>query len=403
MPVPPAKFALILGAVLLAGMVSASINPMLALYLVREARATPGELGGVLAAFNIAGMIASLTLGYLADRYHLLRQFFVLTALTGAACYAVLAASPSLAVVTLALVLLGGPGLAFISHMFALLRGAGLPDHQLTYTRAAFSLSWVIGPALGAFLVHGYGFGALFVVAAVIAPVALAAVLALLPGAGRPAPAPRSDAPVARPAASPLGLVAAVVVSFVCLQAVNSATVSYLPILVTEQRGESLQWPGVALGLCAALEVVALWLLGRYRNFGLSKATMVGIGAGAGALYALGLAVFDGVAALLALQVLNAVFIAAVMGVGMAWFQDLAAGRLGLMTAIYMNTSRLGAVVAAGLLGTQQVALPSWLGGIFGPDAAGGGVGLVPLLLAVVLGVAGWVGVLAVRRASARP
>lgn len=382
------RFTFILAAVFLVGVVSASINPMLALYLLREVQASPVQLSGVLAALNVSGLVFSLALGALADRQGHLSQIFTAASAAAFACYVFLAGAPPLWHATLSLVVLGGPALSVISLMFGRLRQFGLPESQVLYARAAFSLSWIAGPAIGAFLVQDLGFAYLFLGAAVASLAGMLGVLTLLPQRLEAvAPAASEEVSRASSTAGSSGLtVTAMVAAFVCLQAVNSATVSYLPILVAEIRGLELSWPGIALGLCASLEVVVLYLMGRFSNFGMRKTTAVAIGAASGLAYVIGLAVLPSVAALLALQVFNAIFVATVHGVGMTWFQELSSARPGLMTAIYMNTSRLGALVAAPVLGTQQ----------FGVG------GLMPLATCAALALAGLLAVVWLASRSSR-
>jgi SET family sugar efflux transporter-like MFS transporter len=57
-----------------------------------------------------------------------------------------------------------------------------------------------------------------------------------------------------------------------------------------------------------------------------------------------------------AAQVLNACFIAAVNGPGMAYFQDLMPTRPGRATTMFANTSRLSVMLAGLIFGVVQVA-----------------------------------------------
>jgi MFS transporter, SET family, sugar efflux transporter len=379
------RFVLVLLAVLLVGMISASVNPMLALYLTREAGASQPQLSGVLAAFNTAGMAASLGLGLLADRRGKLRQTFVVASMSACGAYISLALVPPLWLITLVLVIFGGPALAVISLLFGLLRHSGLDDSQVIYARAAFSTSWIIGPAVGVLLVRDVGFGALFAFSSLVSALSMLGVLFFLPrsSSGGAVVLYKNDRREREEGrrVSVGWIVVVMVVAFACLQAVNSVTVSFLPILTADLRRIDLSWSGIALGVCAGLEVLILFTLGRLRYFGRSRAAIVGIGSVVGLVYVLGLSFFTSVPALLALQLPNAIFIATVLGVGMQWFQDMSRAKPGLMTAIYMNTSRLGALLAAPALGL-------------------GGLG--PLWASAGLATAGVIGVLAASHTSRR-
>lgn len=54
---------------------------------------------------------------------------------------------------------------------------------------------------------------------------------------------------------------------------------------------------------------------------------------------------------LLGLQLLNAIFIGILGGIGMLYFQDLMPGQAGSATTLYTNTSRVGWIIAGAVAG----------------------------------------------------
>ena len=56
-------------------------------------------------------------------------------------------------------------------------------------------------------------------------------------------------------------------------------------------------------------------------------------------------------ALLLAMQVLNAIYIGILAGIGMLYFQDLMPGQAGAATTLYTNTTRVGWIIAGSLAG----------------------------------------------------
>jgi SET family sugar efflux transporter-like MFS transporter len=54
---------------------------------------------------------------------------------------------------------------------------------------------------------------------------------------------------------------------------------------------------------------------------------------------------------LLALQLLNAIYIGILAGIGMLYFQDLMPGQAGAATTLYTNTTRVGWIIAGSLAG----------------------------------------------------
>ena len=51
------------------------------------------------------------------------------------------------------------------------------------------------------------------------------------------------------------------------------------------------------------------------------------------------------------LQLLNAIFIGILGGIGMLYFQDLMPGQAGSATTLYTNTSRVGWIIAGSVAG----------------------------------------------------
>lgn len=139
-----------------------------------------------------------------------------------------------------------------------------------------------------------------------------------------------------------------VMVAFVGLQATNAVAVSIMTIYVTQTMGLDIVWAGVALGVAAGLEVPALLAMGKLTDR-YSHLLLIATGCLAGIAYYLGLAFVADPWSLLALQLLNAWFFAAVAGVGLPLFQDLIP-RPGLATGLYMNTRRVGAIVSGPII-----------------------------------------------------
>ena len=85
------------------------------------------------------------------------------------------------------------------------------------------------------------------------------------------------------------------------------------------------------------------------RRFG--KRFLMRIAAAAGALFYLCLLFTTGTVALLALQLLNAVFIGILAGIGMLYFQDLMPKQAGAATTLFTNSTRVGWIIAGSCAG----------------------------------------------------
>lgn len=335
------------------GLQVAFLNPALALLLVALYRATPAEVGWALAIYNASGFVAALLVPAWADRRHdylrpLLGCELATLALAGA-----LAATSVLPVAVAALVVLGGPAGVSATLLFAQLKHAGATSTEVVHTRAVVSLAWIAGPPLATLLIGWFGSRSVLVALAVVTVAGAASVAVLVRTEGRAA-ATDERAPVEEdgPPVSPVGVVV-VVAAFVALQATNAAAVSVMGLYVTDSLGLDVLWAGIALGVAAGLEIPALLLTGRLsRRFG--DLTLIAWGSVAGVAYYAGMAAADGPVPLIGLQVLNAVFFAAVAGPGLTLFQRIIP-RPGMAAGLYFNARRLGAIASGPLIGLAAV------------------------------------------------
>jgi len=335
-------------AALLWGLQAAFLSPALALILVSLFGASTSDVGWVLSIYNASGFVFSLLLPANADRLGTyLGTMAACGVLTGALALS-LALVTTLPLAVVALVVLGGPAGVGSSLLYAHLRHSGGSAADVVNTRAIFSVAWVAGPPLAALIIGTFGNRA--ILAAIVAVAALnVATTAAMMSQHRRMVADEVPGPIAAdgPPASKLtaGLV---MVAFVGLQATNAVAVSIMTIYVTQTMHLDIIWAGIALGVAAGLEVPALLVMGKLSDRH-SHLLLIATGCLAGIAYYLGLAFVADPWSLLALQLLNAWFFAAVAGVGLPLFQDLIP-RPGLATGLYMNTRRVGAIVSGPII-----------------------------------------------------
>lgn len=360
-PAAPGRLLLPASA-LLWGLQFAFLNPAIGIILVTLYDATPAEVGLSLAAYNVSGFVSTLVVPTRADRSgDYLVPMLWCGALTVALTSA-LALSTTLAPAVLALVALGGPAGVGIGLLFAHQRSAGASVPEMMRTRAVFSFSWVAGPPLAAFLMGLLGNRSVLWAIAGVAVVGMAITGVMIRARSRSGDAPAMAAgpadrlvdAVRRPG------VPLLVVALVVLMAAGSAAVSALPLLVTQQLGLDVIWSGIALGVAAGLEIPVLLALGRVAHrYGQRR--LVAGGCAAGVAYFVTMTFCAGPVVLVGAQPLNAVFVAAVSGLGLTLVQDVV-GRPGLASALFMNTNRIGAIIAGPVLA---------IGGLRGPGYSG--------------------------------
>jgi SET family sugar efflux transporter-like MFS transporter len=222
--------------------------------------------------------------------------------------------------------------------------------------RSLLSLAWVGGPPLAAYLIGAVDFRGLFIVAAAMH-------LAVLPvlvrfrntDTARPEPSSGDDPAATDSAPAPTtGHLVRTSAAFVLLQCAGGLGVMSMPLLVSVDLKGNVGDAGLILGLCAGLEIPLMLLFGALA-VRRSPRRLLLLGAGIGVAYFAAMTLTGAVWHIAAAQVLNACFIAAVTGLGIAYFQDLMPTRLGRATTMFTNTYTLSAMLAGLIFGVVQV------------------------------------------------
>ncbi|WP_165831811.1 MFS transporter [Brachybacterium endophyticum] len=362
---------LVPASALVGGLQLALLNPVIALLLASLFDAGPGEVGLVLAIMNASGFLAAILIPAWADRHGDYTRPMILCAALTLATVLALAVVSSLTLAGIVLVVLAGPAGVWSGMLFAQQRASGADSEQVVRTRAVFSVAWVAGPPLATGVMTGFGDRAVLLLIAAVAAgsIALSILLDRAVASARKRRSEAGDAgspddPDAGPGSGPdttgdaalpeqrrTGRLELVVVTaaITALQAGNAGSVTAMPLLVTDHLALAPVWAGAALGTCAALEAPALLLMGRLTR-SLRPTALLAAGAVLGAVYYAVVPLLASPVALVGLQILNALSIAALSGIALAWMQEAIAGP-GLASGIYLNSRRVGAIVSGPLLG----------------------------------------------------
>lgn len=375
------KRLLVPSSALLWGLQFAFLNPALALLLVSLFNATAGDVGWVLIVYNASALLASWLVPAYADRsQNYLSPMLACGILTLALC-GLLAATTSLPVAVVGLIVLGGPAGVGSSLLFAHLKHSGASLTDSMNTRAIVSFAWVAGPPLATFIMGTLGNRAILLAIGAVAVLNIGTTAALISRRPR-RPAEREALAGSDGHGQPMskGAIATVVLGFIALQAANRSAVSIMGLFVTQELRIDVMWAGVILGVSAALEIPALLLIGRLGRRFSSRALLIS-GCIAGIAYYAAMAAASSPEVLIALQILNAWSFAMVAGVGLTLFQQIIP-RPGLASGLFANAARLGAIVSGAVIGIGSTTALGYQG-VFAACA-----GLTVLALAV-LSVAG--------------
>jgi MFS transporter, SET family, sugar efflux transporter len=377
-----------LGLVFLAVGVSVALFiPFLALFLSTEVHAGPVRVTVFLITGPLAGVVVASLIGRLSDRRPIRRRLMIGAALIGVVGTALTAVTRDYWLLLLLQVTAIAVAGSLFPQTFAYAREVlqrDLPERAamgITSLRTVFSIAWVAGPPLGAALVEAGGFRLVYGVAAltyaVAAAVATFGLSEVGPPQGRPPRAGAAQtiaAPGPPPSRATLILVTA---TFTALQCPLTLGVQALPLFIQGELGGQVSDAGLILGLCAALEIPLLlgmgWLTTR-----IPVRTIIVGGAACGVAYFLIATAAGAVWVLLAAQIVNALFIAAISGPSISFVQDLMPDQPGRATTLFTNTFPIGAMLAGPLLGVAARFDYRWAYAI---NAALCALGLVLLLM----------------------
>ncbi|MEV4627365.1 sugar efflux transporter [Micromonospora sp. NPDC049523] len=362
---PPALLAL--GLVTLGvGISTAVAVPFLSLFLSTAVHAGPVRITVFLIVTPIAGVVASTLVGRLSDRRPIRRALLIGTSVAGVIGMGVAAFVRDywvLLALTVTATSLAG---ALFPQTFAYARelltrdGAGRAAMGTNALRTVFSLAWVAGPPLAAFLIDVGGFTYLYGIAALMYAAVALVVVFWLDELDPPTASTAPIAPDGEPTPDVPGMVEAsrrtvllTAVAFTLLQCPLTLSLQTLPLFVSGNLDGNLDDAGLILGLCAALEIPLMLGLGVLTTRFPLRVLML-VGAGSGVAYHVCAALTGSVSMLAVAQILNAVFIAAVSGLGISYMQDLLPRQPGRATTLFTNTFPIGAILAGPLFGLAQ-------------------------------------------------
>ena len=340
---------------LLTGVGYALAGPFLSLFLIKELAVGPVAVGAFLLVSALASMLVSTLVGRLSDARAIRRTLLVVAGISGTVGWLLFAVLRNYWLLLVVAVTFWAVSSSQIPQMYAYARqllersGSAKAPLAMSGLRMTMSIAWVGGPPLGALLLGGGGFTWLFGVSAAIYVLAVLVALTWLPELGPSTAATREVAP--RSGMRREMVLAAL--AFVLLQGATTVGVTAMPLFVTESLGGTTGDAGLVLGLCAALEIPLMLAFGALALRVNHRVLVLSGGVVALAYYSVML-MTQATWQVMAAQVLHAVVISAVMGVGISYFQDLAPDRPGYASTLFTNTYKTSAMLTGPLVGLAQ-------------------------------------------------
>lgn len=336
----------------LTGIAGALQTPTLSIFLTDEVHARPAMVGFFFTGSAVIGILVSQFLAGRSDKRGDRKSLIVFCCLLGVLACTLFAWNRNYFVLLFVGVFLSSFGSTANPQMFALAREhADKTGREAvmfsSFLRAQVSLAWVIGPPLAYALAMGFSFTVMYLSAAVAFIVCGVMVWLFLPSMQKELPL--ATGTVEAPRRNRRGTLLLFVICTL-MWGSNSLYIINMPLFIINELHLPEKLAGVMMGTAAGLEIPTMLIAGYFAKR-LGKRFLMRVAAVGGVCFYAGMLMAHSPAILLGLQLLNAIFIGILGGIGMLYFQDLMPGQAGSATTLYTNTSRVGWIIAGSVAG----------------------------------------------------
>lgn len=336
----------------LTGIAGALQTPTLSIFLTDEVHARPAMVGFFFTGSAVIGILVSQFLAGRSDKRGDRKSLIVFCCLLGVLACTLFAWNRNYFVLLFVGVFLSSFGSTANPQMFALAREhADKTGREAvmfsSFLRAQVSLAWVIGPPLAYALAMGFSFTVMYLSAAVAFIVCGVMVWLFLPSMQKELPL--ATGTVEAPRRNRRDTLLLFVICTL-MWGSNSPYIINMPLFIINELHLPEKLAGVMMGTAAGLEIPTMLIAGYFAKR-LGKRFLMRVAAVGGVCFYAGMLMAHSPVILLGLQLLNAIFIGILGGIGMLYFQDLMPGQAGSATTLYTNTSRVGWIIAGSVAG----------------------------------------------------
>ncbi|ENC18349.1 sugar efflux transporter SetB [Escherichia coli] len=336
----------------LTGIAGALQTPTLSIFLTDEVHARPAMVGFFFTGSAVIGILVSQFLAGRSDKRGDRKSLIVFCCLLGVLACTLFAWNRNYFVLLFVGVFLSSFGSTANPQMFVLAREhadktgreAGMFS---SFLRAQVSLAWVIGPPLAYALAMGFSFTVMYLSAAVAFIVCGVMVWLFLPSMQKELPL--ATGTIEAPRRNRRDTLLLFVICTL-MWGSNSLYIINMPLFIINELHLPEKLAGVMMGTAAGLEIPTMLIAGYFAKR-LGKRFLMRVAAVGGVCFYAGMLMAHSPVILLGLQLLNAIFIGILGGIGMLYFQDLMPGQAGSATTRYTNTSRVGWIIAGSVAG----------------------------------------------------
>ncbi len=353
-----AQYGLSLGlCILLQGLLIAVATPLLPILISDKIGLDKAGVTVFFLINTLLGIVVALGTGYLSDGTVARHKLVLAGGGVASLGYLGLAIASQPIHAFMAGAIVAGFAVLF-PQLFAVAKGSVVADWKreeqvvgITALRTLFSFGFILGTALASGLARVLDMQLIFLLVAVaifFLTVYSARVLYQIEGhmaqrASRSAETSSSPSAESHRVILPLYALVAPLVALTILRGADSTRTVYLPLVLFDLFRDASIAP-LMFGITAVAELITIGLVG-YLSHRIGEKTTIAISALSGGLCFILLIFTQSLAVLYVIQVLYAVFVAAMVGVAMAYVQGMFPDRVGMGGSVYMALFNMGSLI----------------------------------------------------------
>ncbi|ACS99816.1 sugar efflux transporter [Paenibacillus sp. JDR-2] len=330
--------------VLLIGIGISITMPYLALYCTEKLGMSTGAFGAFTAVGSLSGVIANSIIGKYSDRNFDRKIIISLAATSSALGYISYLVFDNFLTLLIVVSFFSGLGASAMPQIYAYAHESANESNSddktfaMSALRSLVSLGFLVGPLFGTIILEVNGYKGLFLGTSAIFIVVATIVFLLLPN--RRAIQKKKANHTAATSVDrkriwyPL-------IAFIFLFAVNAVNGIVTPLFIVNELHGSHSEVGLVVSICAGLEIPIMFILGSFGGKVSNHLLLIGA-CFIAILYNVVLSVSTDAWQLIPAQLLQAIFVAIVMGNGLSFFTELLPESPGMASTIYYNGSIMG-------------------------------------------------------------
>lgn len=356
-------FSILSFLIFFTSLASALTLPYQSLFLYQHLGVGEAQIGLFVSASSISNIIISFIFAYISDHYvnrKLILSIGLVSAIISYFLYTVLGDFNQVLLVSIFVMGISAcitPQLFALSHQ--MLSEDKVEEHEInsnmTLLRTMISISWAVGPLVGAYFLEWFGFSGLFLITGLMFLLAFIIVLTVFKNTkinksnNINKKEERTQEIVEEKSTSFL-IVFIYFIIFVLVQMVSSMIDNIFPIYITQILGYSNSYIGVISSFSAVVEIpLMIYFAMLSRRFELTK--LLNVGFVACLLFLVLFSMLDQIILIIGIYALKSLFYSVTIGLGMSFFQNMIPNKVGISTTLFINTSSFGKIISGIVIG----------------------------------------------------